>query len=287
MIMNLHDIKLFLHLSGTLHFNKTSQACFISAPGLTRAIKRLEDEAGEKLFERNNRSVSLTPAGSLLKKYARDMLNAWQTFQERSADKRGGVYGELTLYCSVTASYMILKQLLSDYRGAFPHVQIHLQTGEAEIAVKQVLEGSADIAIAARPDRLPERIDFKAVTTTPLVFIAGHEFQCEDIAAATFILPAHGLSRKRLEQWFEIKKITPKVYAEVSGNEAIIAMVSLGLGIGTVPRLVLEQSSLKHDIKILPLTPQLAEYEVGYCRLHRKSQKPAVKAFWQMIPEKV
>jgi len=285
--MDLHSLRLFLHLADTLHFYKTSQACYISAPGLTRVIKRLEDEVGENLFERNNRSVSLTPAGSLLKKYAQDMLASWQTFQEVRAAKQGGVYGELTLYCSVTASYMILKQMLSDYRRVYHDVKIYLQTGEAETAVKQVLDGSADIAIAARPDRLSGRIDFKTVTTTPLVFIAGVEFEYKTVDDTPFIIPAHGLSRTRLDRWFDIRKISPPIYAEVSGNEAIIAMASLGLGIGTVPRLVLEQSSLKNDIKILPLTPELKEYEVGYCRLHKKIQKTAVKAFWQMISDSV
>jgi LysR family positive regulator for ilvC len=285
--MDLHSLKLFLHLAQTLHFSKTSQACYISAPGLTRAIKRLEDEVGEKLFERNNRSVSLTPAGSLFKKYAEEILSSWQDFQEERGTTSGVVYGELRLYCSVTASYLILKQIFSDYRRAYPAVQIYLQTGEAETAIKQVLDGSADISIAARPDRLSPRIDFKTVTKTPLVFIAGQEFHDEAVAAAPFILPAHGLSRTRLEQWFALKRISPQIYTEVSGNEAIIAMASLGLGIGIVPRLVLDQSPLKNELKILCLTPELKEYEVGYCRLHKKKQKAAVKAFWQMISDNV
>lgn len=282
--MDLHTIKLFLHLCRSLHFSKTSQACYISAPGLTRAIQRLEQETGEKLFERDNRSVSLTPAGVFFKKYAEQMLASWEEYEDRKSCARGGVHGELKLYCSVTASYLILKQLLSDYRRAYPGVHIYLQTGEAETAVRQVLDGSADISIAARPDRLPSRIDFKTVTTTPLVFIAGNDFMYDSPDTTSFILPAHGLSRKRLEQWFEAKHISPPVYAEVSGNEAIIAMVSLGLGIGVVPGLVLDQSSLKNDIKILPLEPELKEYEVGYCRLHRKNRKAAVRAFWSMIP---
>jgi LysR family positive regulator for ilvC len=163
-------------------------------------------------------------------------------------------------------------------------VHINLQTGEAEAAVKQVLEGSADISIAARPDRLSRRIDFKTVTMTPLVFISGKDLVYDSLAAAPFILPAHGLSRKRLEQWFDMKNISPPIYAEVSGNEAIIAMASLGLGIGVVPGLVLEQSTLKQEVKTLALSPGLTPYEVGYCRLHRKTRKAVVEAFWNMIP---
>ncbi|MGD9162424.1 MAG: HTH-type transcriptional activator IlvY [Desulfobacteraceae bacterium] len=285
--MDLDTLKLFLHLCRSLHFSKTSQACNISAPGLTRAIQRLEQETGERLFERDNRSVSLTPTGVLFQKYAENMVAAWQEFTDMKSRTPGEVYGELRLYCSVTASYMILKQLLSDYRKAYPGVQIYIQTGEAEAAVRQVMDGSADISIAARPDSLSRRIDFKTVTMTPLVFIAGKDFKYESADTAPFILPAHGPSRKRIEQWFDKKKISPPIYAEVSGNEAIIAMASLGFGVGVVPGLVLDQSSLKKDIKILPLAPELKGYEVGYCCPHRKNRKAAVNAFWNMIPENI
>jgi LysR family positive regulator for ilvC len=297
--VDLHSLKLFLHLAGSLHFLKTSQACNISPPGLTRAIQRLEDEVGEKLFERNNRSVSLTPAGEVLRRYAGEILDTWAAYRDARASHQGGVYGELYLYCSVTASYLILKEFLSAYRRAYPQVRINLQTGEAETAVKQVAEGNVDIAIAARPDTVSPRIEFKSVTATPLVFIAGVEFRpgadfgfesdggadfaLESVGGSPFILPAHGLSRKRADEWFALKKTAPRIYAEVSGNEAIIAMASLGLGIGIVPLLVLDQSPLKDDVKILPLEPELRGYDVGYCRLRRKNHKTAVEAFWNMI----
>jgi len=281
--MDLHALELFLHLSGSLHFFKTSQACNISPPGLTRAIQRLEDEVGEKLFERDNRSVSLTATGEMLQRYAAEILGTWKTFQDMRASRQGGVYGELHLYCSVTASYVLLKELLSTYRRAYTRVQIHLQTGEAETAVKQVTDGNADIAIAARPDNISPRLEFKTVTTTPLVCIAGIDVAFASVDDSPLILPAHGLSRKRANAWFAQNKTVPQIYAEVSGNEAIIAMASLGLGIGIVPLLVLEQSPLKNDVKILPLEPELKGYEVGYCRLRKKHHKTAVDAFWRMI----
>ncbi len=295
--MDFHSLELFLHLAGSLHFFKTSQACNISPPGLTRAIQRLEDEVGEKLFERDNRSVSLTSAGEALQRYAGEILDTWAAYRDAYASRQGGVYGELYLYCSVTASYLILKELLSAYRRAYPQVRIHLQTGEAETAVKQVMAGNADIAIAARPDTVSPRIEFKTVATTPLVFIAGVDFRPGadfgfesdggvDVGSgggSPFILPAHGLSRKRADEWFALKKTAPRIYAEVSGNEAIIAMASLGVGIGLVPLLVLEQSPLKNDVKILPLEPELKGYDVGYCRLRKKNHKTAVEAFWRLI----
>ncbi len=57
------DLYIFLQLAKSLHFSKTSHACYISPASLTRLVQRLEREAGTRLFERDNRTVNLTRAG--------------------------------------------------------------------------------------------------------------------------------------------------------------------------------------------------------------------------------
>jgi len=61
--MDYGALHLFLHLSRTLHFGKTSRECHLSPSALSRTIQRLEGEVGQALFERDQRSVSLTTAG--------------------------------------------------------------------------------------------------------------------------------------------------------------------------------------------------------------------------------
>ena len=56
--MNIHELKVFKHLAGTLHFGRTSRACNITPSALTRTIQRLEEEVGKKLFIRDNRSAA-------------------------------------------------------------------------------------------------------------------------------------------------------------------------------------------------------------------------------------
>ena len=72
--MDYDALKLFLRLSHTLHFGKTSQECYMSPSTLSRAIQRLEDEIGYSLFIRNNRHVALTTKGEQFRKYAIDTL---------------------------------------------------------------------------------------------------------------------------------------------------------------------------------------------------------------------
>ena len=86
-----------------------------------------------------------------------------------------------------------------------------------------------------------------------------------------------------MEQWFKAMKVTPRVYAQVSGNEAIVSMVSLGLGVGVVPKIVLDNSSLANRVKIWKVAPNLEPYHLGLFTQTRRLQNPLVSAFWNLI----
>jgi len=98
------------------------------------------------------------------------------------------------------------------------------------------------------------------------------------------ILPRHGLARKWINAHFRDEKIKPEIYADIAGNEAIIAMVGLGCGIGLVPKLVLMESSHHKEVIILETELELPPYKVGFCIRENKLKSRIVQAFWEMIP---
>ena len=288
--MNIRELELFRHLASTLHFGRTSQKCNITPSGLTRTIQRLENEVGEPLFFRNNRSVHLTPAGMLFKEYCEETLSNWHLF--RSHLKSDTVLrGELTLYCSVTAILSILPQIFRKFRKTHPEVMIHVQTGDAAKALNKLKAREVDISIAALPDLQPEGLEFIELLKTPLLFIFPKFFPETIIYSeetinwekTPVILPADGLSRTRGEKWFADKGIRPYIYSQVSGNEAIIAMVSMGCGIGIVPHLVLEKSSLINEVELLEISPRLKPFTVAACTFKKNKQNPLVESFWNIV----
>ncbi len=291
--MDIRNLKLFRHLADTLHFARTSQACYITPSALTRVIQRMEAEVGEKLFIRDNRSVELTSAGMAFKRYADDVLRRWNRLHdELSSDDI--LQGELSLYCSVTAAYGILPSVMARYRKTHPRVRIHLETGDAAKALQKLSNQEADVAIAALPDTLPKDLVFHTISRTPLVFIA--PLQYPDIVIQTadgidweqtpLIIPDRGLSRDRIDQWFAKENFIPNIYSQVAGNEAIIVMISLGCGIGLVPRMVLEKSPFFKQVKILSGTPVLPPFVIGLCTRKKNLVNPRVKALWSMASEK-
>ena len=94
------------------------------------------------------------------------------------------------------------------------------------------------------------------------------------------ILSERGLARERVGAWFQNLELTPDIYAQVAGNEAIVSMVSLGFGVGVVPRIVLDNSPLAETVQVLDVRPALAPYDVGLFALENRLARPLIAAFW-------
>ena len=77
-IMDVRQLQIFLHLSGSLHFAKTAQAMHVSPSALSRIIQRLEQNCGAELLQRDNRSVQLTKAGQTFRVFCESVVAQWQ-----------------------------------------------------------------------------------------------------------------------------------------------------------------------------------------------------------------
>lgn len=290
--MNINDLELFKHLSSSLHFGKTALECNVSPSCLSRTIQRLENEIGKKLFLRNNRSVNLTPEGLYFKEYCDDTLRRFHQFKN-NLNSDLVLRGELTLYCSVTAILSILPKIFKKFRRTYPEVMIRLQTGDAAKALTKLQTAEVDIAIAALPDRHPTGLEFIKLLETPLLFISPKFFPEVIIKKegvinwhkTPIIFPLKGLSRIRAEKWFADQDIRPNVYSQVAGNEAIIAMVSMGSGVGIVPKLVLEKSSLQNEVEAIDIQPKLKPFMVGACTTSTNLNNAVVRSFWDIVSE--
>lgn len=294
--MDIKHLQHFLTLAEHLHFGQASAASHISLSALSRNIRQLEQQLGVPLFNRDNRSVQLTPEGQRFFSYARSAVGDWDTIRNQVQDAHGQLQGEVSLYCSVTAVYSLLFDLFQRFRQDHPNIEIKLHTGDPDQGIAHVISGEEDLAIAAKPKTLPRELAFKPITISPLVFIAPKDqsnlepplitpTSPQEWSQVPMILAEGGLSRQRTDAWFRAMDVAPKIYAQVAGNEAIAIMVSLGLGIGVVPKIVLDNSPTLDRIQILDVEPQLEAYDVGLFALKKNLKKPLVSALWQLVAQ--
>lgn len=289
--METRELELFLDLAETLHFGQTGERLHLSASAVSRSIQRLEDELGQKLLERDKRSVRLTAAGDEMRRFAQEYLQQWRGLKERLQPRQQMLRGEISLYCSVTAVYGLLAQLLSTFRSRYPGIDLKLHTGDQADAIDRVMHGYEDLAIAALPEKLPKRLRTHVLAESPLLFIAPAiasavsdqvaNARRVDWSEVPLIVSERGLARQRVDAWYRANSLKPTIYAQVSGHEAIVSMVGLGLGIGVVPELVLANSPQRDSIRRLDVRPPLAPFVVGICGTAQRLESPLVKAFWE------
>lgn len=296
--MEIKELQLYLHLCKTLHFGKTSREFHLSPSTLTRIVQKLEHEVGGPLFERDNRTVVVTASGHRFREYATETLDRWMALKRDLQEQSDLLAGRLSIFCSVTASYSFLHELLDQFRVRYPAVEIQLHTGDTALTIQRILDEDEDVGIAARPDRLPDKLHFHTIRQSPLVFIAPlvscplRELLKErsdylEWDRIPLILSESGLARTRVNQWLRDRDIRPNIYAQVSGNEAIVSMVSLGFGVGVVPQLVVENSPMRAKIEVLHVEPALEPFSIGLCTLKRKLNNPLIKAFWDLSLEHI
>ena len=192
--------------------------------------------------------------------------------------------------CTITGSYGVLPDILMRFRAQHPSVQIRLLTSDSETARQSITSGEADVAVAAIPDHIPERLAFHKITDVHLRFVAPVNDwpHSDDLGRAPIpwqriplIVAEKGMARRRINTWLRRTNTRPLIYAQASGNEAILCMVSLGFGVGVVPGLVLENTLLRRSVQPLDVRPALRPYGVGVCTLRRRADDPLVRAFLQ------
>ncbi|MBQ4846217.1 HTH-type transcriptional activator IlvY [Pseudoalteromonas sp. MMG005] len=291
--MDHKQLKYFLGLAETLHFGRASEQCHISAPTLSRQIKQLEQELGVALFIRDNRSVSLTAQGKAFVEYARTTLSQWRQFKSQCQDSRQPLSGELSFYCSVTATYSFVYDLFAQFRQQYPAIELNLNTGDPAFSITHVQNDKEDLAVAVKPTHLPNGISYLPLGRSPLVIIAP-TMACPlsdlldsnvngvmEWSQLPFIMPEHGILKERLDTFCTELQFTPKVYAHVSGHEAMVALASLGFGIACIPEIVLAQSPFKEQVRYLTVSEPMEPIEVGLVCKTKRLTDPVVAVLWK------
>lgn len=283
--MDFYELKAFLTLSRQLHFAKASAILNMSPSALSRLISRLEEETGVKLLDRDTRQVSLTKEGEEFALFAGKCLEEKKALEDSLVKTEGFLQGTLNVYASVTACYTILPDFIASLSKKHPYIKISVETGDPAGATEALKEGRAQLAVTAIPSKSSKSIDSGisgldrlvelesvSVKKSPLVLVSSpNKFQNkkyttpeETISSLPLILPKAGLARKRFDYWCKNRNISPNILAETAGNEAIIALARLGLGLGLVPKIVLENGPFSEGVVQYSTFSQLEEYNIGF-----------------------
>lgn len=249
--MDQNQLRAFLKVAELRSFTQAADALYFSQPAVTQQIQALEREVGERLFERQGRRVTLTPAGEAFYPFVSRALALLEEGQAAVGEVHAGVTGRVTLAAGPTTTIFTLPPVLAAFRQACPRVQLLVQTGTSREVTERVADGRADVGIVTTVYERKE-LEHLPLFRDEILFVVrgGHRLAVDPpaearealaaLVAEPFILfpPGTGF-RAYVEQWFAAREMAPRVTMELDSVEAVKALAEAGLGAAAVPRVAL------------------------------------------------
>ncbi len=177
--MEMHQIRYFLAVAEHLNFTRAAEACNVSQPSLTRAIKALEDELGGALFHRERNQTHLTDLGRSVHPNLSQVFAQTEAAKSLAKDMRTLKAAPLSLGVMCTIGPVRLVEMIRGFHQRHPGIDLSLRDGTGVALQKMLLEGELDAAIYGLPSELDERLHARPLFSERfMVTVApGHRFE--------------------------------------------------------------------------------------------------------------
>ena len=149
--MTLTELRYIVAVARERHFGRAAEACFVSQPTLSVAIKKLEEELEVKLFERGTAEVSVTPLGEAIVRQAQAVLEQAAAIKEIAKRGQDPLQGPLRLGIIYTIGPYLLPELVRQVIAQTPQMPLMLQENFTARLLDMLRSGELDCAIMAEP----------------------------------------------------------------------------------------------------------------------------------------
>lgn len=160
--MTLNELRYAVAVARERHFGRAADACHISQPSLSVAVRKLEEELGVTLFERGHGEVTLTPAGETLIRQARRILDEVAVLREMATQQQDQLSGPLRLGAIYTIAPYLLPELIPVLHEHAPNMPLVIEESFTARLRDRLKEGELDAIIVSLPFEEP------GVVTLPL-----------------------------------------------------------------------------------------------------------------------
>jgi len=160
--MTLTELRYVVAVARERHFGRAAEACFVSQPTLSVAVKKLEVELGVQIFERGPSEITITPAGNRVIEQAQRTLEEAEKIKSIAKATADPLDGPLTLGVIFTVAPYLLPQLIPVLRKRTPKMPLMLEENYTATLTERLKRGDIDAAIVALPYSEP------GITVTPL-----------------------------------------------------------------------------------------------------------------------
>ncbi len=241
--MELYQVKYFLALSKTLNFSRAAEACDVSQPSLTRAIKALEAELGGELIRREGRRSHLTDLGERMRPYLeRSFENAQMAMELAKAVKTDAIAPlALAFSCGVNAEPFMA--LVSELYGKLPGLQLRLSHGRAAHILQELENGRLDFALAGSVDPVWERLQcwslfdegYAAIIPSGGALTGRSHLSVADLCGRPLFIQVGDESRDDVLNWLNDAGAPAPTYHDVEHPGSLARLLHAADGVAVIP----------------------------------------------------
>ena len=149
--MTLTELRYIVAVARERHFGRAAEACFVSQPTLSVAVKKLEEELDVKLFERGGNEITVTPLGEAIVRQAQTVIEEAAAIKEIAKSGKDPLSGPLKLGIIYTIGPYLLPDLVRQAIERTPQMPLMLQENFTVKLLEMLRTGEIDCAILAEP----------------------------------------------------------------------------------------------------------------------------------------
>jgi DNA-binding transcriptional LysR family regulator len=236
------DLRLFVHIAEEQNLTRGASRAALSAAAASARLKSLESQVNQRLFYRDSRGLTLTPAGDTLLRHARVILRQVEHVRSDLSAHDSDAAGHFRIFASTTAITETLPDVLAKFMAARPLVSVDIQERNAREVVRGILDSAADIGVVGGPVST-SGIQTQCFSTDRLVLVTPGSHPLAVRPSISFVdaidWPHVGLRDSTLQDFLidSASRINRRLHIRIlmGSFESMCRMIEAGVGVGVMP----------------------------------------------------
>lgn len=291
--MDLGQLRYFNKIVEHRSFTRAAKDCSVSQPALSQQIAKLEKELGQPLFERQGRTIRMTPAGQVLQSHAQKILQLVEDAKQQITDD--GQSGQISVSATPTIAPYFFPELLNRVTSQFPKADFSLVENNSDSLIQLCLKGDLDVgvlAISPEVKQTANHLSFESLLEEELLLAipAQHPLRnkprihLRDLARNNFLmLPADHSLTATLNNFFHRKKFHPESITRVQQLATLQSMIASGYGVSLVPKMA--AANVSNKIAHRSLSGEQPRREIALCWNSKRYQSELLSNFLKALIE--
>jgi len=292
LFMDIGELEVLVAVAKEKSFSRAAIVLNRTQPAVSQAIKRLEHDVGEKLFDRSSKDGTLTPAGEALLDYSRQILNLRRAARSAVKEMRDLHHGKVRISANEYTVFSLLP-VIEEFRRLYPLIKIEVRRGNASRIPKEIVAREAELGVISFKPKDDSVVvtsilsDELALIVSPRHPLAGRtNVSIKELGIETFI--AHNAPspyRDKVIEAFEKHRTKLNISVELPSLEAIKRLVETGVGVALVPRLSAQNEVSKGELKAILVKELKLERKLNIIYRRNSVLSHAAKSFLKLAKE--